>query len=345
MYNISSEDTFIWGETALVMHLYDCLTNDLDIDLSLNLEGICLARNGIYRILDNFCKHNNYDPRRITIYTANMLESHDRFNIVKVPEDWYEVEQIQTWLQDRQLPITNTPSKHFGNFIGRSTWSRLWIASILNAKYKDKTFQTFNSGLQSNYIRKEGAYDSIGLDDLVSHECDILGEVVEFLKTCPRVIPEDVDYIKTLDSYITQHSAGDIYPIQHPANLNILKEYNDIFVDVICETRMVGDIFFVTEKTWRCIVAKRPFIVVGNANFLSNLKKLGFKTFSNYWDEGYDYTSIQFRIKHIEQVLATISNWSTQELHHYLEDMQDILEHNYRTFLQLDYQTIKRTFE
>jgi hypothetical protein len=126
--------------------------------------------------------------------------------------------------------------------------------------------------------------------------------------------------------------------------LDILKEYNNIFVDVICETRVAGNVFFVTEKTWRCILARRPFIIMGSRNFLSNLKKLGFKTFDQFWREDYDEYGMQHRVKAIEEVLDIIATWPTEILHAKLMDMQDVLDHNYNTFTALTYSKIKDIF-
>ena len=106
-----------------------------------------------------------------------------------------------------------------------------------------------------------------------------------------------------------------------------------------------GNCFFVTEKLWRCIIARRPFIVMSNSNYLANLHKLGFKTFDEYWSEDYDLYSIQDRIGQIENILSIISNWSIDTLHTNLNDMQDILDHNYQTFMKLTYSKIQMEFK
>ena len=344
MYHQIVEDNKLWRKDLLVMYLYDCLINDTDIIIDFCLEGSCCRTNGLYRILDTFCSKTYYDPARITIKTANVIEHHNVYQIEVVPEYWYEVNEIQIWLKDHPLITTNTPQYHFGNFIGRATWYRIWIASLLNSRYCRISLQTFNSSIRSCYIVKdEGTYDYLGLEELiVKYKCNILPEVIEFLKSCPRTIKEDLEYIKTVIPYIPQ---VEYYPIQHPANLNILKEYPDIFVDIVCETRVLGDIFFVTEKTWRCILARRPFIIVGSQHFLQNLKKLGFCTFNEYWDEGYDEYPIGQRIQEIEKLLETISKWPVEKLHLKLEEMQELLDHNYNTFINLTYDKIEKIFQ
>lgn len=340
-YRIILEDNKVWRKDLLTMYLYDCANQDRTAVIDSFLEGSCCDANGLYRLLDAFCERTGYDPGKITIRTANLVEHHDRYNIIRVPQYWYEVDKINKWLEGKHINNGTNPGYHFGNFIGRANWSRLWIASLLASKFADSTLQTFNSGMRSHYVIKEHTCDYLGLEDLVKHECDILPQVIEFLQTCPRVIPDDIEFIKTVKSFIPQPG---YYPIQHPANLNILKEYHKIFVDIVCETRVTGNCFFVTEKTWRCIIARRPFIVMGSQYFLQNLKRLGFKTFDQYWDEGYDEYAPKDRVKHIETVLETISTWPVDVLHQKLELMQSILDHNYQVFTNLNYQKIKQVF-
>ena len=49
-----------------------------------------------------------------------------------------------------------------------------------------------------------------------------------------------------------------------------------------------GNSIFLTEKTFRPVIHKHPFILVSTANSLTHLKKLGYKTFSPYINEHYD---------------------------------------------------------
>ena len=231
---------------------------------------------------------------------------------------------------------------HFGHFIGKSNWNRLWIAAVLHDKYKDKLFQTYNTGLGTHYISKIDVPDFVGLEDLVKNECNVLDLVVEFLKSCPKFISEDLEFIKTCAVNIKQQ---DHFPIQLPANLNILKYYNDIFVDVVHETFVRENICFATEKTWRPIIARRPFITMGSRHHLANLRRLGFRTFNNLWDEGYDDYGMHHRVNEILKLIDSISKWPQDKLVSTLKDMQEILDHNYNTFMSLTHQQIQKTFD
>lgn len=339
--HVQTLDRKIWRKDLLTEFLYKCYINNQSIEINFFPEGSCAESLGLYRLLDEFCIRTGYNKNQITIETGNMIEQHNEYNISKQPLSWYEVVEIQKWLTDKSIDTSISPTKHFANFSSRSNWYRLWIATILDKYYADKTLQTYHyDPIRENY----NGNGYIGLDDLINYKCDIVTAAVEFIKTCPRTL--DIEYLQNLDNCkdsVHQHE-NSYYPIQHPSNLNLLQYYNDIFVDVVCEPNVSGNCFLVTEKLWRCIIAKRPFIVMSNPNYLANLRKLGFKTFDTFWSEEYDLSGIHNRINQIEKILSIISNWPIETLQSKLNDMQDILEHNYQTFLELTHKQITKEF-
>lgn len=341
IYKLGINDNKFWRKDLLILHLYECHANNKSTVLNVTPEGSSLDGCGVYRHLDSFCEATGYPKGNITIRTGNMAEHHNEYKIQRDATAWYEVPIIQRWLATNSVDTKVTPTKHFGHFIGKSNWNRLWIGAILHSKHHDKLFQTYNTGLGTHYISKIDIPDFVGLEDLVKHECNVLTQVVDFLKVCPKFIPEDLEFIKTCAVNIKQQ---DHFPIQLPANLNILKYYQDIFVDIVHETFVRGDVCFATEKTWRPIIARRPFITMGGLNHLANLRRLGFRTFNNFWDEGYDEYGMQHRVHEIDKLIDTIASWPPEKLITTLCNMQEILDHNYMTFMTLTPQKIQQTF-
>lgn len=334
-------DRKIWRKDQLFAYLQKCADTKAPAMIDFNPEGSCAEALGLYRLLDEFCDKENYPKANITIKTANMVEQHNEYNIVKDPTYWYEIHLIQHWVRDKKVNSGVEPTYHFANFTSRSNWFRLWTATILATKYTDKTIQTYHyDPLKENY--NFNGY--LGVDDLFKYGCDIIPEAVEFLKTCPRTI--DLEFLQNLDNTkgsVFQHE-NSYYPIQHPSNLNLLQYYKNIFVDVVVEPNISGNCFLVTEKLWRPILARRPFIVVSNSNYLYNLKKLGFKTFHDYWDEWYDEYGGATRIVEVEKRLSVIAHWDINILNKKLIAMQNILDHNYQTFMNLTHKQIQDTF-
>jgi hypothetical protein len=338
---IQTLDRKIWRKDKVIAYLYQCLTLNTLALLDFMPEGSCCEALGLYRLLDDFCQSTGYPKSNITIMTANMLEHHSEYHIKKQSEYWYEIGEHKNWLQSNNINVTTNITKHFANFTSRSNWARLWLATIINKKFSHTTLQTYHYDPQRENYNLNGY---LGLDDLFRFGCDIVPDAATFLIDCPKTI--DIDFLKTCDTSNSffQH-AQSYYPIQYPANLNLLQYYSDIFVDVFTEANVSGNCFLATEKTWRPIIAQRPFIVLSNVGFLENLKKLGFKTFNKYWDEQYDSYSDGGRITQIETVLDTISSWPIEHCKEILEDMQPILKHNFECYNQLTTDQISKIFD
>lgn len=114
---------------------------------------------------------------------------------------------------------------------------------------------------------------------------------------------------------------------------NVLTPQNEV-VEIIAEHEGWWNTIFITEKTWRCMFNKRPFIIVGNKGTLAHLHSLGFKTFPHIFDESYDNLDDQYRMQHI---LSQINNIDKNVLHDkiFSEETREILEHNKEVARQL----------
>jgi hypothetical protein len=121
---------------------------------------------------------------------------------------------------------------------------------------------------------------------------------------------------------------NDINPKDYNKGSALLSQ--QAFLQVISETVFDYPSVFVSEKTIKPIVSKRPFVIVGSPGCLANIKAVGFKTFDRYWDESYD--SIQDsaeRMLAIVNIIEFICSKSIDELKKLCLDMQDILDYNF----------------
>ncbi len=126
---------------------------------------------------------------------------------------------------------------------------------------------------------------------------------------------------------------------------DITNFYNDIFIDIVCETWHEGNTFMPTEKIGRCLISKTPFIVYGGKNYLFNLKKLGFLTFGNIFDESYDNHEGIERIFKIKKIIDFLGEKNYEELISINQKIDDILEHNLQVYLGLTQEKIKKVFQ
>lgn len=112
--------------------------------------------------------------------------------------------------------------------------------------------------------------------------------------------------------------------------------YTDTYVSVVSETNFYTKIpsyessRFYSEKTFKPIIQKHPFIMVTVPNFLPKLRWLGYKTFSPWIDESYDEElDDNKRLLKIVKEIERLSNLKGKELEDYLVACKEICEYNY----------------
>jgi hypothetical protein len=107
--------------------------------------------------------------------------------------------------------------------------------------------------------------------------------------------------------------------------------YDDSLIHVIAETNFFGNIMHLTEKTLKPIMYKQPFIVVGPKDSLKYIRNLGFKTFSDIWDESYDTIDNDMdRMYRTIDLIENISKKSEQEKIEISHKVKDIVEYNFQ---------------
>jgi hypothetical protein len=113
--------------------------------------------------------------------------------------------------------------------------------------------------------------------------------------------------------------------------------YNETYFSVVTETLFFikerpGDYGrFLSEKTFKPVAMKHPFIIVSTPRFLEKFNELGYKSFRPWINEDYDLenddaTRMMMIIREIERLV----NLSAAELEEFLVAMRDICEHNYQ---------------
>jgi hypothetical protein len=86
-----------------------------------------------------------------------------------------------------------------------------------------------------------------------------------------------------------------------------------------------------SEKIFRTILYKHPFLVAACPNFLKVLKFLGYKTFEGIIDESYDtIENNATRLNKIVKEVHRIANFNNEERANFLMQVKDICEYNYQ---------------
>ena len=102
---------------------------------------------------------------------------------------------------------------------------------------------------------------------------------------------------------------------------------------MVTETNFYDDKLHLTEKIFKPIAIKRPFILVSAPGNLEYLRSYGFKTFDRWIDETYDSEpDPDIRLKLIVNEITKLSKLSSAELNDMYNQMQSILDYNHHHF-------------
>ena len=80
-------------------------------------------------------------------------------------------------------------------------------------------------------------------------------------------------------------------PLSKSSSAYSLQFHQDLSLQTCFELVTETDVFnslFITEKTFKPILNKSPFLISGSPYTLAYLRKLGFETFDKLFDESYD---------------------------------------------------------
>ena len=106
--------------------------------------------------------------------------------------------------------------------------------------------------------------------------------------------------------------------------------YKNTFVSIVmCAFPHTEKCCHLHSSTFNPIYSGHPIIQFGPYKSLERMRKLGFKTFGNWWDESYDDEPIAWkRLQMIMDLTLKLSKLDNTEWMGILWDMSKILQHN-----------------
>ena len=113
---------------------------------------------------------------------------------------------------------------------------------------------------------------------------------------------------------------------------NSTQIYDESSVSVICETHETNDSLFVTEKTYRPIINRHPFVARASFPLLQYLQAIGFRTFNDLIDESYDKNP-DINSHKTDTLVATAGELLEKTKTH-ADEIQQIVDHNYETLIR-----------
>jgi hypothetical protein len=229
--------------------------------------------------------------------------------------DWYRGYQYYTELTP---PTKRTITKKYITF-NRITGNSRAYRSFLIGELALRNLLSKGHVSYSEVCPVHGHYEKNVLDTIKTHK--ISSAYVLKIKNCLN----DIDFPLRIDCEGSiPNGSQTIGPI--PALM-------ESFLHVVTETCFWDHRTHLTEKIFKPIVAKQPFVLLGCVGNLKYLKSYGFKTFDSWWDESYDSIEDPVeRIQAVVKIIEEICNTSDQDLENMLRGMNHILEHNYNLF-------------
>jgi len=194
------------------------------------------------------------------------------------------------------------PKPHvFASLIGNVKSERTYLV--------DKLISTIN---YKNFIlRYSGENFGCNVDEL---------DVIQFTKG--NFDP----YIPILEKYY--HNVSQSLPI---------KIYNQSYFNLVVETDINYDhSFFLTEKTIKPLIIGMPFVIVSTPFFLKHLKKLGFCTYGELWNEDYDQ-EIDYKTR-IDKIIDLVVKLKDFDWNGNKSKLKEISRQNQLNFLNLNHQ-------
>tara|TARA_B110000914_G_scaffold60762_1_gene52773 strand:- start:257 stop:1120 length:864 start_codon:yes stop_codon:yes gene_type:complete len=115
-------------------------------------------------------------------------------------------------------------------------------------------------------------------------------------------------------------------PVFHRENSWIYVITETMFDDCIGKDNSHRD---VSEKTWKPIGLKMPFILLHQPFALRRLRDIGYRTFHTIWDENYDeITNVADRFNSIMDLIESINN--REDFLDIMHKCEEIVEHNFQ---------------
>ena len=269
---------------------------DQKIVLDLGLEGWSIVENGIEQVVKNIADNLSIPYTQIEFITCDRTCNSNTFKHTINKEHISYFTNLgglknricPTILQDYQIKLPT--ANNYGLFLERASNERLYsFWKHKNWQYSDRGKATFQ--FNPNILPEHNS-------DYAQFVCDHNEKWQSIVPLFPysdtgqrivegRIVPDtgtpesDYEYALALEESDMAEWAW-----VHPEIWDPI--YKDVAIDLVCETSIAKDNFFVTEKALRPISMGRLFMVIGSPEFEQNLKRMGFDIFDDVIDKSYD---------------------------------------------------------
>jgi hypothetical protein len=312
--NIQNNDTKVYFDNGYEGHVTSCLVGIHEVinKLSLNPKNCYFITAGLdsTKIYNEYCLENNINEK-INLIMLNTWERHIRYNspmeVLSKHEFIVEPKQKNFLCFNRIFRLQRLAL--LGLLYNKNLVNNSFYSYFPNVTYTGKVEPNLNL---LRPVLSNQTFDIINEEyNKHKHELPLLLNNPDASPT-NYIIDSDLDYYK--NSYFSLVTETFFFKIINPA----FDEFS---------------IFF-SEKIFKPIICKHPFVLLCRPHSLKYLHKMGYKTFAPYIDESYDdIENDEQRLLAVVNEVERLCNQTQNEWLDWLIAVQNIVNHNYNTIL------------
>jgi hypothetical protein len=303
---------------------------DHDLVMHVRFEALSFTASGIVDLVERLIQLQGRDPNTVFVFSPNSIKDDCPWSNIY----WHQFRVSDEITRARHymvppVPVVQTP-RTWAVFVGRRTMPRIKI--LFDCDQDPDLHDQCMLSLMKNQIPESQVfwehpnryYDNI-VDWIPSQQVQ---EFQQWYQQCPI---HSIDNYSVQDQYLDQ-VAGDNRNCL--PTLSLLKLQDQYLFEAVFETMTRGMTFTPSEKTVRAIVAHKPTVTYAPPGFLQYMKKLGFETFENLWDESYDQLEGLARYNAIFEIIKSVAALPANQQMSLYQKAQSKCQHNYQQLLR-----------
>lgn len=309
----------------------------------------------LFDVIHESCDNTGFDPANFKLLSGNALvnQCYDSWCALHDIQNKIKVVFCDFWI------TTLLGNDHEGSDINcndhRQNILRPYYFTCLNRRFRKQKGDTLAWLHHNNIMEKHGhqikvsfVFDDLDLEDTDNEFVNMYGDV---LKTYPGSL-EDPDMTRTGSHEFSNRSYPDLMTAEFEKA--VMDSYYDIAIDFVQCEDFTDDEYatlkkefpwwremYVSEKTYKSMSAKKPFLIFGEKGILEFMRKrYGFLTYEEVlFDETYDiFDDYDERLDRVlDEAWKLLEKFDIEYMHEsvYSGGVQDVINHNYRRVTEL----------
>jgi hypothetical protein len=258
-------------------------------------------------------------------------------NLIYVTGDLLVDENYNKWLTffPQETQISVIPYAHFErNMFGTAKNNKDTLSS------DDHIFFKLNhSVIDYNCLQKRPREHRVALFDKLEKQ-NLLGYGINSMSKIPLISPICSTRIEELNRLLPMYPPNATNPSEFDSDCSgsfLVNFNNDIvlktYYSIISEALVSPNMCFISEKTYKVIANRHPFVIFGNPYTLRELRKQGYQTFENFFDESYDIDQdLDIKTEKVINIIKGFAVLTPKEKLNWFYHALEVCNYNWKVF-------------